>query len=92
MKYRIEETARFKRDFKWMLKQRRNIERLRRVVSLLADGEKLPAQYSDHILQGDYVGFRECHVEPDWLLVYKIQDDVLALTLQRTGSHSELFR
>lgn len=92
MKYRIEETARFKRDFKRMLKQRRNMEKLKQVVSILASGEELPAKNQDHILQGDYVGFRECHIEPDWLLVYKIQDDVLILTLQRTGSHSELFR
>ena len=92
MKYRIEESVRFKRDYKRILKQRRDMEKLRQVVSLLANGDELPAQYRDHILYGDYTGFRECHIESDWLLIYKIQNDVLILTLQRTGSHSELFR
>ena len=92
MRYAVVETARFKRDYKLMLKQGRDEEKILRVIALLANGEKLPIRYQDHLLQGDYTGFRECHIESDWLLIYKIQNDVLVLTLQRTGSHSALFR
>ena len=58
---------------------------------MLADGEKLPQKYSDHALKGIFSGYRECHIEPDWLLIYKISEDVLVLSLYRTGSHSDLF-
>ncbi|MBF1198794.1 MAG: type II toxin-antitoxin system YafQ family toxin, partial [Fusobacterium periodonticum] len=54
-------------------------------------GEKLEEKYKDHYLQGNYSGFKECHIKPDWLLVYKIEDNVLVLTLSRTGTHSDLF-
>lgn len=54
-------------------------------------GETLPEKNKDHELTGDWVGHRECHVQPDWLLIYRIDDDVLVLTLSRTGSHSDLF-
>ena len=62
------------------------------VVSILADGGKLDAKYRDHDLSGKYRGTRECHIEPDWLLVYEIRNDVLVLMLYRLGSHSELFK
>ena len=61
------------------------------VVDLLVEGKPLPPKYKDHPLKGNFIGFRECHVEPDWLLIYKIQNDVLILTLVTTGTHSELF-
>ena len=61
-------------------------------VRILADGEMLPREYLDHELQGKYKGYRECHIEPDWLLLYKITESVLVLSLVRTGSHSRLFR
>lgn len=58
----------------------------------MRNGEKLASKHKDHILKGDFDGYRECHVESDWLLIYKIQDDVLILTLVDTGSHADLFR
>ena len=57
----------------------------------LANGEKLDPKYNDHSLSGNWAGFRECHIQPDWLLIYRIDDDVLVLTLSRTGTHSDLF-
>ena len=62
-----------------------------KVIAALAMGEPLPEQNRDHALTGYWVGHRECHIQPDWLLVYRIEDDVLVLTLSRTGSHSDLF-
>ena len=62
------------------------------VIDILANGETLDAKYKDHSLTGNYRGTRECHVEPDWLLIYEIRGDVLVLMLYRLGSHSELFK
>ena len=89
--YRIRWTASFKQDYKLAQKRGKKMERLTHVVDILASGEKLPPEYKDHDLRGDYTGYRECHVESDWLLVYKIAKNVLLLTLYRTGSHSDLF-
>jgi len=61
------------------------------ILYCLTRRAELPAKYSDHLLSGDWAGFRECHIKPDWLLVYKIEDNVLVLTLSRTGTHSDLF-
>ena len=62
-----------------------------KVVTLLASGETLPVEFRDHSLSGNYSGYRECHIQPDWLLVYKITENQLLLTLYRTGTHSDLF-
>ena len=70
---------------------RRVIEDQFPAVALLSMGEPLPDKNRDHDLSGDWVGHRECHILPDWLLIYRIEDDVLVLTLARTGSHSDLF-
>ena len=67
------------------------IELLERVVELLAAGETLQEKNKDHALTGNWVGHRECHILPDWLMVYRVEDDVLVLTLTRTGSRSDLF-
>jgi mRNA interferase YafQ len=91
MKYEIERTSQFKKDFKLALKRNCNIEKLKTAVTILANGECLPEEYLDHPLRGNYSGYRECHIEPDWLLIYKITENVLLLTLYRTGSHSDLF-
>lgn len=64
---------------------------LQEVISILANGEQLPQKYKDHALIGDYQGYRECHITPDWLLIYKIVDELLILVLTRTGTHSDLF-
>ena len=91
MKYDIQFTSRFKKDLKLANKQNRNLEKLFEVVETLANGEVLDAKFKDHALSGEYVGARECHIEPDWLLIYEIKDDVLVLLLYRLGTHSDLF-
>ena len=90
-KYTVKTTTLFKKDFKLAMKRGLNVELLENVVALLAMGEPLPAKNKDHALTGNWVGHRECHILPDWLLVYRIEDDVLVLTLARTGTHSDLF-
>ena len=92
MKYEVKFTNQFKKDLKLSVKQGKKTEKLFDVIEKLACGEKLDARYRDHELTGKYKGCRECHVEPDWLLVYEIIDDVLVLMLYRVGSHSELFK
>ena len=82
---------RFKKDLKLVKKRGLKIDNLRNVVNTLASEEKLDEKYRDHALTGDYRGFRECHVEPDWLLVYRVDQDELELFLFRTGTHSDLF-
>lgn len=84
-------SAKFKKDYKRIVKQGRDTEILFQVVALLASEQPLPAQYRDHALTGDYTGHRECHLQPDWLLIYKTEQGSLTLTLTRTGSHSDLF-
>ena len=91
MKYEIERTTQFKRDYKLAVRRGYDMRRLKEVICILAEGETLPPEYSDHSLSGDYSGYRECHVRPDWLLVYRITVEVLVLTLYRTGMHSDLF-
>ena len=81
----------FKKDLKLAKKRGLKIDKLREVINALSEQKKLDDKYRDHGLSGDYKGFRECHVEPDWLLIYRINEDVLELYLFRTGSHSDLF-
>ena len=92
MRYQVKFTNQFKRDLKLAEKQGKDTERLFRVVERLANGETLEPKYRDHDLTGNYKGCRECHIAPDWLLVYEVVEDVLVLMLYRTGSHSELVR
>lgn len=91
MKYRVRVTTKFKKDIKLIQKQGKNLNKLYAAVEKIANAENLDKKYRDHILSGDYEGFRECHIEPDWLLIYKIDDDDIILFLSRTGSHSDLF-
>lgn len=91
MKYEVKLTNQFKRDLKLAKKQGKDINKLFAVISMIAEGNKLDSKYRDHNLSGDYAGCRECHVEPDWLLVYEIIDSVLVLMIYRVGTHSELF-
>ncbi len=91
IKYEIQRTSQFKKDYKLAVKRGCDINKLQKVVMILASGETLPEEYRDHPLRGNYSGYRECHIEPDWLLVYKITENVLVLTLYRTGTHSDLF-
>lgn len=86
-KYTVKVTTTFKRA----IRRGQRIELLEQVVALLSKGEPLPERCRDHGLSGNWVGFRECHILPDWLLIYRIENDVLVLTLTRTGTHSDLF-
>ena len=81
----------FKRDYKRIQKRGYNLDLLDNVIQMLAEGKPLPPKYRDHPLSGDYVGCRECHISPDWLLVYEIWQEELILYLTRTGTHSDLF-
>ena len=87
----IKYQATFKKDYKRIKKRGYDVRLLERVVELLAAGQELPPKYRDHLLTGDYSGCRECHIAPDWLLVYEIAQDELLLYLMRTGTHSDLF-
>lgn len=90
-KYIVKPTTQFKKDFKLAMKRSMKIELLEEVIAMLAMGETLPDKHKDHALTGNWVGHRECHILPDWLLIYRIEDEVLVLTLARTGTHSDLF-
>ena len=90
-KYTVQYTSTFKKDYKRAIKRGLNIELLEHIVELLSMGKPLPDKNHDHELSGDWVGHRECHIQPDWLLIYRLDDNVLILTLTRTGSHSDLF-
>ncbi len=81
----------FKKDLKLAAKRGLKIEKLRDVVNILAHRETLEEKFRDHELTGYYRGFRECHIEPNWLLIYRTEKDELELFLFRTGSHSDLF-
>lgn len=91
MKREIVWTAQFKKDYKLAIKQHLDIDLLDDVIRILARGDTLPQKNRDHLLSGDWEGYRECHILPDWLLIYRLDDDVLVLTLTRTGTHSHLF-
>lgn len=89
-KYEIKHTTQFKKDYKLAKRRGLNIDLLKNVISKLSNGETLEAKYKDHPLSGDWIGHRECHIQPDWLLIYRIENDILVLTLTRTGTHSDL--
>lgn len=88
---KIVRTNRFKKDIKIAIKRKLNLNELDYVISKLANQETLEEKYKDHALSGDYKDFRECHIKPDWLLIYCIDDEELELFLFRTGSHTDLF-
>lgn len=90
-KYIVKPTTQFKKDYKLAMRRGMDISLLEEVIAMLATGIPLPEKNRDHALSGNWTGHRECHVLPDWLLVYRIDGDVLVLTLSRTGSHSDLF-
>ena len=91
MKRKILIRASFKKDLKKIKKSNLDLDKLYTVVELLANDDILEEKYKDHKLKGEYSGLRECHIEPDWLLIYEKKDDVLVLILNRTGSHSDLY-
>jgi len=89
--YTVKPTSSFRKDLKRVNRQGRDIKLVQEVLSKLADNVPLEESYRDHGLGGKYKGCRECHIQPDWLLVYQIDNDALYLYLMRTGSHAELF-
>ena len=90
-KFTVKYTTQFKKDYKLAIKRGMKIELLDAVITDLANGVPLPDKNNDHALTGNWIGHRECHILPDWLLIYRAEGDVLVLTLARTGTHSDLF-
>lgn len=90
MKYDIQRTSSFKRDYKLIKKRGYDISKLKTVITIIAEGNEIPATYRDHALSGNWLGYRELHIEPDWLLVYRIYENQLILSLTRTGTNSDL--
>lgn len=92
MKYEIRTSAKFKKGLERAEKRGLDIKKLINIVNMLADGKALPPEYKDHKLTGNYAGKRECHIDTDWLLVYKYNDNQLILYLVDTGTHSDIFK
>ena len=91
MSYDIIRTTQFRKDFKLMIKRGKDKQKLETILHILAECGELPPEMRDHALFGDYAGFRECHIEPDWLLIYCYIHNQLVLVCSRTGTHSDLF-
>jgi mRNA interferase YafQ len=85
-------TTQFKKDVKLAGKRGKDLQKLKAVLDLLIAGDELPAQYKDHPLRGNFAGSRDCHIEPDWLLIYTLTENGGHVRLERTGTHSDLFR
>jgi mRNA interferase YafQ len=85
-------TSQFKKDVKLAGKRGKDLDKLKTVLDLLIEGEVLPAQYKDHPLRGNFAGSRDCHVEPDWVLIYTLLENNSHIRFERTGTHSDLFR
>ena len=90
-KYEIHYTKKFKKQYKKVVKQNKDLKKLRYIVETLSNGNSLEEKYKDHKLIGDYLGCKECHIKPDLLLIYRIENQILELSLIRVGKHSELF-
>lgn len=87
--YNIEYSGQFKKDVKLAKKRSKDLEKLKKILDILASGEEVPAEYKEHPLIGNWKGYRDIHIEPDWLLIYIKTKDTLRL--ERTGSHVDLF-
>ncbi|EEV19403.1 type II toxin-antitoxin system YafQ family toxin [Treponema vincentii] len=85
-------TVQFKKDYKLAVKRGYNPKELEKVIDLLKTGEPLPQIYKDHPLSGEWKNYRDCHIRPDWILIYRVIEDSLILELSRTGTHSDLFK
>lgn len=91
-KLKIVSSSHFRKDLKKAAKRGLDLKELERVVDTLSSCQPLEAKFKDHELSGNYKGCRECHIQPDWLLIYKVVNDRLILLLERTGTHSDLFK
>jgi mRNA interferase YafQ len=87
----VRTTGQFKKDFKQAQKRGLDLEKLRAVMTMLVNEQPLPARIKDHVLSGNFKGRRECHIGPDWMLVYKVDTKAEEITFERTGTHSDLF-
>lgn len=92
MKYTIKIGKKFKKNYKLAQKRGLNTELLKDIIFKLSNGEPLDVKNRDHALKGKWEGFRECHIQSDWLLIYLVEDDILTLTLIDTGTHTDLFK
>ena len=88
---KVRYSAKFKKDYKQVVKRGYDVKLMEEVIRLLIEEKPLPTKYNDHALTGNYAGHRDCHITPDWILIYKIEEDIITLSLTRTGSHSDLF-
>ena len=88
---KVRYTNKFKKDFKIIVKRGYDVTLFENVLEILRAEKPLPGKYCDHALKGEYMGHRECHISPDWLLIYKVENDMITLSLTRTGTHSDLF-
>lgn len=88
---KLHPTSKFKKDLKRIKKRGYDISKLDDVIIMLLHNQTLPETYLDHPLSGNYIGFRECHISPDWLLIYAVDNNRLILTASRTGSHTDVF-
>ncbi|MDP6037716.1 MAG: type II toxin-antitoxin system YafQ family toxin [Candidatus Latescibacteria bacterium] len=86
----IKYTNQFRKDYKRMQRQKKDLQKLRHVINALTASRTLETRYRDHPLSGNWKGYGDCHLEPDWVLIYKVNEDIL--TLARMGSHSEVFK
>jgi mRNA interferase YafQ len=86
---RLSQTSQFKKDFKKQIRRGKEPEKIAEVLRYLLEGEPLPEHYKDHPLKGNWLNRRDCHIEPDWILIYRVSED--EIRLERTGSHSDLF-
>ena len=89
--FEVKYTSRFKKDYKRLKKRGYDMNKLIDVVDILREGGELPSEYKDHPLHGNYEGHRDCHIEPDWILIYYKKETSLVLSLTRTGTHSDVF-
>ena len=90
--YSVKPSSRFRKDLKLVEKRAYDVSLLTEAIKLLATGKPLPEKYRDHELKGQWFGYRECHIISDWLLIYRVDRDILMLTLARTGTHADLFQ
>ncbi len=91
MKYKVNPSNKFQKDVKRLEKRGYDIDLMKDIIKKLADGKKLPRKYKDHALKGKYKNCRECHVAPDWVLIYEVYKNELILYLTRTGKHEDVF-
>ena len=92
IKYELEYGHQFVRDLKLAKRRGLNMEELKSITDMLQEGKPLPKKCRDHLLVGNYKGYRECHINPDWLLIYKRKETIRIISLYRTGSHNDLFK